>query len=119
MFTIKKRESYRWPVEHVIAISAGKPEKISFDAEFRALGQARISELLKLAAVMEIKDEAFLDEILAGWHDLKDGRNGEETPFPFSKQNLSELQELYPGITASFSRSWTESVLGGNAARKN
>jgi len=118
-FSIKKRESYRWTIEHVIEKREGRSVTISFDAEFKALGQARVNELLKLASTLQIDDDAFLTEILVGWHDAKDERTGEAREFPYSSENLAELREAYPGIVTSLSRAWTDSVLGGGAARKN
>jgi hypothetical protein len=118
-FSIRKRATYRWTVEHVVEKREGRPVTISFDAEFKALGQARVTELLKLAATLQIDDDTFLGEVLVGWHDGKDERTGEAREFPYSQENLVELREAYPGIVTSFSRAWTDSILGGGAARKN
>lgn len=118
-FTIRKRESYRWTVEHALQKVGGKPDVITFDAEFKALPQKRIEELMARARVGEADDEAFFTEILVGWHGLEDGRGEQSEAFPYSPENRRLLLDLYPGIASSFSRAWVESVIGGGAARKN
>jgi len=115
-FVIKKRESYRWTIEHALEKRQGKIEVMSFDAEFKALPTSRIEVLLQQARDMKIDDMAFLGEILVAWHGLR-AEDGAE--FAYSAENLKQLLEDFPGITASLSRAWTESVLGGTAARKN
>lgn len=115
-FTIKKRESYRWTVEHVIEKRQGKNEVMSFDAEFKALPQSRIEKLLEQARDLKIDDLDFMGEVLIGWHGLDDESGN---AYAFTRANLEHLLDTYPGIAASFSRAWTDSVLGGAAARKN
>lgn len=111
-FTIRKRESYRWPVEHTIEVRDGKPEVMSFDAEFRACKQAQVKDLMDRARASSITDAEFLDAILVEIHGLQD-----EAGKVYRRADLDELLELFPGLIASLSRAWTESVVG--AARKN
>lgn len=115
-FTIKKRESYRWTVEHVLEKRQGKHEVMAFDVEFKAMPQSRIEKLLEQARDLKINDLDFMAEVLVGWHGLDDESG---SAFAYSRAHLEHLLEQYPGIAASFSRAWTESVLGGAAARKN
>jgi len=113
-FTIKKRESYRWTVEHVVEVRNGKPELMSFDAEFKAIGRKRAEELLERARRLDIKDSEFLDEVLAEIHGLE-GEGGKV----YRRGDLDELAELYPGLITSISDAWIKSMVGGAAARKN
>ncbi len=115
-FTIKKRESYCWTVEHAIEKREGKTELMVFDAEFRALPSSRIDALLQRARDAQVNDVAFLDEILIGWHGL---RAEDGTEFAHSEEHLRQLLEVFPGITAALMRAWVDSVVGGGAARKN
>jgi len=118
-FTIKKRESYRWTIEHALEKREGKVESVTFDAEFKALPQKKIEELMEKARGLKIDDLTFLDEILVGWHGLDDARGEQAEAFPFNRENVRALLELYPGIGASLSKGWTDSVLGWAATRKN
>jgi hypothetical protein len=113
-YTIKKRESYRWTVEYVLAVKQGVSEVMAFDAEFKALGQKRTNELLSRARDLAIKDKEFADEILIELHDLE-GEGGKV----YRKADLEELGELFPGLFSAIGRAWSQSVLGGAAARKN
>jgi hypothetical protein len=115
-FVIKKRDSYRWTIEHALEKRQGKVELMSFDAEFKALPTSRIDVLLEQARQLKIDDVTFLGEILVAWHGLR-AEDGAE--FAYSAENLKQMLEEFPGITASLSRAWTESVLGGTVARKN
>lgn len=109
-FTVKERKSYRWTVEHVVGQRGGKPDVMSFDAEFRALTQAAVQELMKRVRAGEVKDPEFLDQILVGWHGLSDARGQNEAEFTFDKTNLDTLLELYPGITGSITRAFMDST---------
>lgn len=115
-FVIKKRDSYRWTVEHALEKRAGKMELMVFDAEFKALPQSRIEKLLEQGRELRITDLEMLGEILANWHGLK---NEDGSTFEYNEANLKQLLEDFPGMAASFSKAWTDSVLGGAAARKN
>lgn len=121
-FQIKKRDSYRWAVEHVLEQRAdGKDEKMVFDAEFKALPSTRVAELVTMSRLVSEKtsDKDFLDEVLVGWHGLDDGRETPPAPFPYSVANRDLLLDLYPGLAAALAKSWATSVLGGAAVRKN
>lgn len=111
-YTIKKRESYRWPVEHTLEVRDGKPDVMGFDAEFKAVRQAEVQELMDRARARSITDAEFLDAIVVEIHGLQ-GEDGKV----YRKADIEELVELFPGLIASISRAWTESVVG--AARKN
>ena len=113
-FAIKKRDSYRWTVEHVIGKIKGKQELMSFDAEFKALPQARLDEMMTLAQVGKLSNGTLLDEVLVGWHDL----SRDEAEFTYGKTNLDMLAELYPGILGSIVRAYMDSIVGA-AATKN
>ncbi len=106
---IKKRDSYRWTVKHTISQRAGKPELLTFDIEFKALSQSRVTELVGLALTQKLPNELFITETMVGWHDLKREDN---TAWEFSIAAVRELCELYPGMPASLSRAWSESVNG-------
>lgn len=114
-FIIKKRDSYRWTVEHTLEVKDGKPVNISFDAEFRALTKARISEIMAEVSTGKMDDSAFIGEVLVGWHDV---RSADGESWPFSVEAVKELCENYPGMEASISSAWVRSVTGG-AVRKN
>ena len=111
---IKKRESYAWTVEHVLSVRAGKPELLKFDVEFKALPKKRVVEIMTGLASGKFDDEAFIGEIMVGWHDMK---REDETPWEFSVAAVLELCEMYPSMTSSITNAWTQSILG--AARKN
>lgn len=113
--TLKKRDTFRWTVEHLVQIVSGVPEFMKFDAVFRAVPQTRVVEIMGLAKKGELKDDAFLAEVLVGWADLDDEAG---KPLEFTPENLAQLREAYPGIVGSITRAFTESVMGG-AARKN
>jgi hypothetical protein len=113
-FTVKKRDSYRWTVEHTIAVRAGKPEVMTFDAEFKALGKKAIEDLMERARKGAVQDGEMLDQTLLEIHDLVD-----ENSKPYTKADLEALCEVYPGLLGSIAEAWTRSVVGGAAARKN
>jgi hypothetical protein len=115
-FVIKKRQSYRWTVEHALQVKQGKTELMVFDAEFKALPQSTIEKLLEQAREMKTGDVEMLTEILVGWHGLK---SEDGSTFEYNEDNLKQLLEEFPGLAGSFSRAWSESVLGQVAARKN
>src|SRR5258708_4506337 len=110
-WSVKKRETYRWTVEHMVSMKNGAPfEVMKIDFEF------------KIVPVKEIEDQAnkvradlmdpwdFFGNVLAGWHDAPDG-------WEFSIDKLKELCLLYPGFEGSLTRSLRNSLLGGSAAR--
>lgn len=111
-YTIRKRESYRWTVEHVIEVRQGKPDAMVFDAEFKALGQARVNELMTRARSLAIQDPEFADAILVDIHELTD-----EGGKVYHLADLQELAERFPGILGSIGSAWMLSVQG--IARKN
>jgi len=113
-FKIQERKTYPWTVEHVVAVVAGKPELMKFDAEFKALPQSRIEEMMKLAQADKLNNDSFLTEVLVGWHGLV-GEDGAE--FVYDKTNLDKMTQLYPGVVGSIVRAYMESIIG--AARKN
>jgi len=123
-FTIKKRESYQWTVEHVISKEDGKPEVMRFNAEFKALSKSKVKELAERIG-NGMKDDEFLDDALIGWSGLKD----ETGDFAYTDSNLERLLESFPGLAGSIYTAWFESVSGGlggvaavllgAAARKN
>src|SRR5258706_14286768 len=112
-FAIKKRDSYRWTVEHIIGKTDGKPEVMRFDAEFKALSRTEYQALsARLTGAAKMSDEQFTDEVLRGWHGLA-GEDGAE--FAFDKTNLAKLLDLYPGIAGSIMSAFMDSVSGGFA----
>jgi len=123
-FAIKKRDSYRWTVEHIIGKTDGKPEVMRFDAEFKALSRTEYQALsARLTGATRMSDEQFTDEVLTGWHGLV-GEDAAE--FAYDKTNVAKLLELYPGIAGSIMSAFMDSVSGGfagallsQAARKN
>lgn len=123
-FAIKKRDSYRWTVEHIIGKTDGKPDVMRFDVEFKAVSRTEYQALAaRLTGPSKMSDEQFTDEVLRGWHGL-DGEDGAE--FAFDKTNVAKLLELYPGIAGSIMSGFMDSVSGGfagallsQAARKN
>ena len=115
MPVVKKRESYRWTVEHVVAKRSGKAEVFAFDVEFKALSQSKVNELAIRAAKLQLPVDDFIAETFAGWHDMT--KEGAVEPWAYSPEAVKELIELYPGLPSSLIAAWTESVTG--AARKN
>ena len=84
--TLKKRNSYTWPVTIIIPVDGGHKEKSTFDVEFKRLTQTRISEIRKLARKMEIgaidddemlEDQEAAKEIILGWDGVVDEENKE------------------------------------------
>jgi hypothetical protein len=114
MSVIKKRESYRWTVEHVAAMRNGEPELFTFDAEFKALTKTAVDQVLAKAAARKLSDEEFLGGIVAGWHDMK---REDGSPWEYSPEAVRELEDLYSGVGASICRAWVASVKGGNGSR--
>lgn len=115
MPTVKRAETYRWTVDHAVAKRAGETEFFSFDVEFKALPQKQVLELVAKAVSGNLPNDTFVTETMAGWHDLK---RADGTVLEFSLDGVKELCELYPGMPASLSRAWIDSVTG-KAARKN
>lgn len=115
MPSIRRAESYRWTVSHAVGMTKGKPELLVFDVDFKALAQSRVSELMRKALLGELKSEEFVAEVMTGWHEMQDA---EGKTWPFSVEAVRELCEIYPGMPASISKAWTDSVTGA-AARKN
>ena len=114
MPVIKRRESYRWTVEHVIGKRNGKPDVLAFDIEFKALPESKVYDLIAEARAGALGNDRFIEEAIIGWHDMK---RDDGAVWEFSAEALKELCEQFPGMPASLSRAWTESVTG--AARKN
>lgn len=111
---IKKRESYRWTVEHVAAVADGKPELLKFDVEFKALTQTAVDQVLAKAAARTLSDDEFIGAVLIGWHDMK---REDGSAWEYSAQAIRELADLYSGVGGSISRAWVASVKGGNGSR--
>lgn len=127
-YTIRKRDTYRWPVRHVVEIVKGREVEMAFDGVFKAIPTKRVNELLVACAKGDMEDGAFLDEVFAGWDDLElepepvvhaSAPPPAKLPFEYDAANLQLLIETYPGITGSIAAAWTESVVGGAAALKN
>ncbi len=110
-FTVRKRESYRWTVEHLLSMRDGKPdEMLKFDVEFKALSAKEAED-----AINGIKSDpdspwTFCERVLVGWHDAPHG-------WEFSIEKLKELCDFYPGLTGSLLRAFMASL--GVAAQKN
>lgn len=107
-FSIKKRDSYRWTVEHVLSLKNGKPDEVmTLDVEFKALSAKEAGAALD---VCRTDAKEFFKLVLVGWHDAPEG-------WEFSLEKFEELLEAYPGMSGAFMRAYLES--NGAAARKN
>lgn len=112
-WSVKKRESYRWSVEHVVSMKNGAPlEVMKIDVEFKVLSIKEIEEQVNKVRTELMDPWEFFGNVLAGWHDAPEG-------WDFSIDKLKELCLLYPGFEGSLTRSLLASLLGGSAARKN
>ena len=120
--TLKKRNSYTWPVTIIIPVDGGHKEKSSFAVEFKRLTQTRISEIRKLARKMEIgaidddemlEDQEAAKEIILGWDGVVDEENKE---IKFSEKRLNELLDI-PTVAGQIVKAWFDSL--ETAKRKN
>ena len=120
--TLKKRNSYTWPVTIIIPVDGGHKEKSTFDVEFKRLTQTRISEIRKLARKMEIgaidddemlEDQEAAKEIILGCDGVVDEENKE---IKFSEKRLNELLDI-PTVAGQIVKAWFDSL--ETAKRKN
>jgi|SRR4051812_37339681 hypothetical protein len=114
MFKISQSDSYTWPVSVESAISGGKFEKETFDAEFKRVSQTRIQEIIKLVEPTPplISDVDLAKEVLVGWKGVVDA-NGE---VPYSEAARDTILDK-PGTASAIVTAFYASLSGGK--RKN
>lgn len=115
MFKISQSNSYSWPVSSESAISGGKFEKLTFDAEFKRISQTRIQEIIKLVEPSPplISDVDLAKEVLVGWNGIVDGADQD---VPFSEASRDQLLDI-PGVASAIVTAFYASLSGGK--RKN
>jgi hypothetical protein len=120
-FVLNQSATYTWPVKITLAISGGKREVSTFDAEFKRLPQTRINEIMHLIREQEVgrrQEDLMWDtdvcrELLSGW----DGVNDDDgKPVPFSEGSLNKLLDI-PTVASQVIRTWAGSL--EDAKRKN
>lgn len=95
-FIRSKAKSCRWPVTVQEPVDGGGWKDQGFTAVFKRLGRSDFNALLELG------DEAVIQEILEGWDDLKD-ETGEPIPFtPSELANLSDDTYWSRGVIKSY-----------------
>lgn len=88
----KSSANYWTTVNFQIRNEAGKLEAMSFDAQFKRMSSAELSDLTAAGE----KDSVLLPRVLLGWK-LKDMDTGEDVPF--TEQTLAEFVQI-PGAAS-------------------
>lgn len=81
-FVRSKAKSCRWPIVVEEPADGGKWTQQSFTGIFKRLGRSDFN------ALIELGDEAVIQEVLEGWDDLKE-ESGE--PIPFTTETVAEM----------------------------
>ncbi len=114
MFKIAQEPSYKWPVTVHIPKDGGKFVKATFSAEFRALPQDEIDNVLQDIRDGD-RDADFATTSLIGWSGVQD-MDGSELPYSDeAKAKLTNIPYVRNALVAAF----FESISGGAARRKN
>ena len=106
-------ESISWPVKVDVAQAGGTYRRMTFDAEFRGIGNEELQELFNPDDEATKTDFEWASQILVGWSGIQD-KNGEE--IPFSNKNLKILIDR-PGISKAIADALLDSR--GKARQKN
>lgn len=113
MFKLSQNTTYRWPVTVHIPQDGGKFVKATFTAEFRALPQNEIDQVITDAREGD-RDADLCAECLTGWSGVQDG---DGTDLPFSDEAKAKLLNV-PYARIALVTAFFESLNGG-ARRKN
>ena len=114
MFKIEQETSYKWPVTVNIPKDGGKFTKATFTAEFSALPQDEIDNLLQDIREGD-RDANFASRCLIGWSAVQDA-DGNELPYSDeAKEKLLKMTYVRNGVVTAF----FDSISGGAARRKN
>ncbi len=112
MFKIAQNPSYKWPVAVHIPADGGKFVKATFTAEFRALAQSEMDNVL--ADIRDgDRDADFAGECLIGWSGVQDADGAD---LPFSDEAKARLLNI-PYVRAAVVAAFFDSITGGR--RKN
>jgi hypothetical protein len=114
MFKIAQKPTYKWPVTVQIPTDGGRYTKATFTAEFRAMSQKEIDELV-LAGRDGDRDADLCRELLVGWSGVQD-EDGSEIAFSDeAKDRLLNITYVRHGLLDAF----FASITGAGARRKN
>ena len=110
MFVLKEDHSYEWPVDVKVPID-GKYKHHKFFATFRVLPNERIEEM----SDNEVADKKVIEEVLAGWREVKDEDGGD---IEFSSETRDALLAI-PYVLVALGRAYYESIVGEKYRTKN
>ncbi len=113
MFKIAQESTFKWPVTVHVPKDGGKFTKASFTAEFKALPQDEIDEVIADARDGRT-DSNFAATCLVGWKGVQD-ESGEEMEFDDdNKDKLLNIPYVRNAVVTAFFE-----ALSGVARRKN
>lgn len=112
MFKIADKNTYRWPVTVHIPQDGGKFTKATFDAEFQALPQNELDQIVR-DAVAGDPDASVAARCLCGWKGVQDA---DDTELPYSDGAKDRLLNI-TYVRAAVVQAYFESI--GGARRKN
>ena len=102
-----------WPVKFDVGQSGGTYRRMTFEAEFRVIGNEELQELFNPDGEVAKSDYEWATQVLIGWRGIQD-KEGEEVPF--TTKNLKALIDK-PGIAKAIADALIESR--GKAKLKN
>jgi len=111
--TVKRTESYRYPVNLEILEEDGSRSKASFTGRFKRLSGPEVTETTSMIFKQLLSDEATTRKVLTGWEAVVDP---DGNPIDFSPEALEERFNDH-GFARDVVLSWLESV--GRAKTKN
>ncbi|HEY9081343.1 hypothetical protein [Magnetovibrio sp.] len=112
MFVIQDDYTYFWPITASKPVDGGRFEKETFEAEFLALPQDEIDELLE--SDRDGDDVDLLKEVLVGWKGVAIASTTEgEKPqdLPFNETNRDKLLKI-TYVRAAMIRAFFSSIAG-------
>jgi hypothetical protein len=114
MFVLEANpETISWPVKVDVGQSGGTYKRMTFDAEFRVIGNDELQELFDVGEGETKTDLEWVSRVMVGWSGINDAKGDE---IPFSKKNLKVLVDK-PGISKAIADALIESR--GKARQKN
>jgi len=112
MFQMDLSDTYAWPVEVAVVNEKGTRTKMGFTAQFKRMPQSDIDRVLERAGQDDITDQELVNEIVAGWKGIREGKDEVE----FNASNLAAICEITP-TRMRILEAWAESISEG--VRKN
>lgn len=106
-FKLKISNTYFVPVTVQYPGANGKPERNSFDVEFKRMNRTQLQDTYDKLSKGKIRDEDFLEEVIVSWKGLED-EDGNAIAYTAGK--LHEISDSLIQFSPSIVRAFFESV---------